>query len=56
MKYATKADVDIAIQILKITRDKLPEAYNRDKIFASINRVIMDLQEFKSIFNGDKEQ
>lgn len=53
MKYSTKADADICIQILEITRDKLPEAYNRDKIKASINRVIMDLEEFKSIFNGD---
>lgn len=53
MKYSTKADVEICIQILKIARDKTKDTYTEQKIKPSINRVIMDLEEFKSIYNGD---
>lgn len=53
MKYATKADIDLCIQILKRVSERTKGTYTEMKVTPSINRVIMDLEEFKSIFNGD---
>lgn len=55
MKYASKADVDLVIQILNLAKEKTVGTYTEMKIAPAINRVIMDLQEFKSIYNGDSK-
>ena len=44
LKYASKTDITLAIDVLKVAIDKTKGTYTHDKIKPSLNRVIFELE------------
>lgn len=46
MKFTTKEEIQFAIEVMKITRDKIPEdSYAKRKVTVTCNHIIFELED-----------